>query len=199
MPRTIRSALVLSAAFAVAALGSGCSTTVVGTAAAEGGAAAAAPATGDAVAWVDQVCGSLRPFILTTGSPPNPREATDPESLVANLSGFLKEAQDAAGAAIDGITDAGPAPVAGGDEIAGHLKSTLSTIQTTYRDAQERVDGVDVDDRAAVLREVPAAVQQLEQLSEIPNPIAGMQGSPELDAAAREAPNCLQIERDFGG
>jgi hypothetical protein len=33
----------------------------------------------------------------------------------------------------------------------------------------------------------------------MPNPTAGLQGSPELNEAGQQAANCQQIEREFGG
>jgi hypothetical protein len=197
MPRNTPPALLLSAVAAMA-LGSGCTTTMSGSASADS-AEIAASSSGDAVAWVDQVCGPLIPFIRTAGSPPEPSQARDPAALVQNISDYLEEAEDAAETAISGMSDAGPSPVAGGDEIIDRLSGTLSTFQTSFRDARTRIEAVDLNDQQALLTEVPAAVAPLEQLANMPDPIAGLQGSPELDQAAEQAANCQQIEREFGG
>jgi hypothetical protein len=71
-------------------------------------------------------------------------------------------------------------------------------MQTTLRDAWTRIEGVDVNDRQALLREVPAAVASLEQLATMPSPMADLQRSPELTRAGQEAANCQQIAREFG-
>jgi hypothetical protein len=195
MPRITPPARILPAVVALA-LSGGCTTTVPGAASADS--APAAQGTGDAVAWVDQICGSLLPFVRAAGSPPQPSDARDPAALVQNISDYLSEAEDAAGSAISGMAAAGPSPVASGDEIVDRLSSTLETFQTSFRDARTRIEGVDVNDRQALLSEVPAAVASLEQLANLPNPMADLQGSPELDQAGREAAGCQQIAREFG-
>jgi hypothetical protein len=197
MPRSIPSALLLSAVAAMA-FGTGCTTTVSGAPSADGVAPAAA-ASGDAVTWVDQVCGSLVPFVRTAASPPEPSEAPDPASLVEDITGYLGDAEDAAGTAVEGMESAGPSPVAGGDDVVERMSETLTRLQETFRDARTRIDGVDVDDRQALLREVPAAVASLEELAAMPSPLVDLQASPELDRAGQEAANCRQIEREFGG
>ncbi|TQM06431.1 hypothetical protein [Pseudonocardia kunmingensis] len=197
MPRSTPSALLLSAVAAMA-FGTGCTTTVSGAPSADG-VAPAAQGSGDAVAWVDQVCGSLLPFVRTAATPPEPSAAPDPASLVEDITGYLGDAEDAAGSAVQGMDAAGPSPVAGGDDVVERLDETLTRLQETFRDARTRIEGVDVNDRQALLSEVPAAVASLEELANMPNPMADLQASPELDRAGREAANCRQIEREFGG
>jgi hypothetical protein len=195
MARSIASALLLPAAAALV-LATGCTTTVPGTASADG--AAPPQDGGDAVAWVDEVCGSLLPFVRAASSPPEPQQARDPASLVRSISDYLSEAEDAAGAAISGMDAAGPAPVASGDEVVERLSGTLETFRTSFRDVRTPIARVDVNDRQALLAEVPAAVAELEQLATMPNPMADLQASPELDRAAQEAASCQQIAREFG-
>jgi hypothetical protein len=194
MPRITPPALLLPAVAALV-LSGGCTTAVPGAASAD---TAAAQGTGDATAWVDQICGSLLPFVRAAGTPPQPAEAANPAALVQNITDYLSETEDSAGAAISGMAAAGPAPVAGGDEIVEGLSSTLESMQTTLRDARTRIEGVDVNDRQALLREVPAAVASLEQLATMPSPMADLQRSPELTRAGQEAANCQQIAREFG-
>jgi hypothetical protein len=195
MPRITPPALLLPAVAALV-LSGGCTTAVPGTASAES--AAAAQGTGDATAWVDQVCGSLLPFMRAASTPPQPGAASNPTALVQNISDYLSEIENSVGTAISGMAAAGPAPVAGGDEIVEGLTSTLETMQTTLRDARTRIEGVDVNDRQALLREVPAAVASLEQLATMQSPLADLQRSPELTRAGQDAANCQQIAREFG-
>lgn len=196
MPRTTRSLFLLPAVAALA-FTAACSTTVAGTPSADP-VAVEAEGSGDAVAWVDQVCQSLLPFVRASGDAPVPSESPDPASLVRAISTYLGDAEDAAGSAIEGMEAAGPAPVAGGDEVVERLSSSLETYQASFRDARTRIERVDVTDRQALLTEVPAAVASLRELAALPNPMAGFEGSPELDRAGREAPGCQQISREFG-
>lgn len=198
MPRTTSPALILSAV-AVMALGSGCTTTVPGSAAADSEAVAATQDSGDAVAWVDQVCGSLLPFIRAAGSPPQPSEARNPVELVQNIGDYLGKAEDAAESAISGMAQAGPSPVPGGDQVVGQLSGTLETFQNSFRTARTRIEAVDINNPQELLSELPAAIAPLEQLAKMPNPTANLSGSPELDQAGEQAASCQQIEREFGG
>ena len=197
MPRTTPPALIFSAVAAMA-LGSGCTTTVPGSAAADS-AAVAAPGSGDTLAWVDQVCGSLLPFIRAAGSPPEPAGASNPASLVQNITDYLEEVEDAADSAISGMADAGPSPVEGGDQIVDQLSGNLSTARDSYRTARTRIEAVDINDPQELRTELPAAIAPLEQLSNLPDPTAELRGSPELRQAGEQAANCQQIEREFGG
>jgi hypothetical protein len=114
------------------------------------------------------------------------------------ISSYLRGGEEAARTAISGMEAAGPSPVAGGDEVVTRLTGTLETFQTSFRNVRTRIEQVDVDDRQALLTEVPAAVRELEQVATMPNPLADLQASPELDRAAREAASCQQIAREFG-
>jgi hypothetical protein len=195
MPRTTPPALLLPAVAALV-LSGGCTTTVQGAASANS--APVAQGSGDAVAWVDQICGSLLPFVRAAGSPPQPTEASNPAALVQSLSDYVTETEETAGSAITGMDAAGPAPVAGGDEIIARMSGTLETMQTSLRDVRTRIEAVDVNDRQALLREVPAAIESLEQVMSMPSPMADLQRNPELQRAGQEAAGCQEIAREFG-
>jgi hypothetical protein len=192
MPRITPPALLLPAVAAMALTG-GCTTSVSGAASADG--AAVEPG---AVAWVDQICGSLLPYVEAAGSPPKPAEAPDAATLVRDITDYLSESEQSAGAAVTGMTAAGPAPVAGGDEIVRRLRSTLETMQASLRDARTRIERVDINDRQELQREVPAAIESVERLANVPSPMADLQRNPELAQAGREAAGCQQIARVVG-
>src|SRR5690606_1185187 len=100
------------------------------------------------------------------------------------------ETEESAGTAIDGMTAAGPAPVEGGDEVVDRLRSTLETMQASLRDARDRIERVDINDRQALLREVPAAIESVERLANAPGPLSDLQSSPELAEAGQQADGC---------
>lgn len=191
MARTLRPAALL-AVLAALFLGAGCTTVVPGAAEPD-------PEFVAALAWVDEVCGSLLPFIETAATPPQLDASGDPATILLGLSGYLGEASAAAGSAIDGMRAAGPSPVAGGDELVTGLTGTLTTFQTTLDGARTQVDALDTSDPLALLDTLPAAVAPLEQLADLPDPTAGMQSSPELDQASELSANCQQIEQLTGG
>jgi hypothetical protein len=192
MPRITPPALLLPAVVALA-LSGGCTTSVSGAATADGAAVEQG-----AVAWVDQICGSLLPYVKAAGSPPKPAEAPDAATLVRDLNDYLSKSEESAGSAISGMEAAGPAPVAGGDEIVGRLTSTLETMQASLRDARTRIERVDINDRQELQREVPAAIESVERLATTPSPMADLQGNPQLAAAGKQAAGCQEIAREVG-
>lgn len=191
MPRITPPALLLPAVTALA-LSGGCTTSVSGAATADGAVEQGA------VAWVDQICGSLLPYVKAAGSPPKPAEAPDAATLVRDLNDYLSKSEESAGSAISGMAAAGPAPVAGGDEIVGRLTSTLETMQASLRDARTRIERVDINDRQELQREVPAAIESVERLATTPSPMADLQGNPQLADAGRQAAGCQEIAREVG-
>jgi hypothetical protein len=190
MPRFIQPTLVLSAVAALA-LSSGCTTSVSGAASAD-----SAAVEQGTVAWVDKICGSLLPYLKAAASAPKPAEARDRESFIRDINKWLSTSEESAGSAISGMAAAGPAPIAGGDEVIDGLTSTLKTMQASYRDARTRIEKVDVNDPQELQRVVPAAVESVRRLGS--SPMADLQRVPELAQAGKEAAGCQQIAREFG-
>jgi hypothetical protein len=188
MPRITPPALLLPAVAALA-LSGGCTTSVSGAAAAD-----SAAAEQGTVAWVDQICGSLLPYVKAAVSPPKPTEAPDAATLVRDIDNWLSASEEGAASAISGMAAAGPAPIAGGDEIVDRLKSTLATMQASFRDARTRIERVDIKNRQELQREVPAAVDSVKRLAN--SPMADLQRSPELAQAGKEAAGCQQVARE---
>ncbi len=206
MTRTTRTVLLVPLV-AAALFGAGCSTAVEGTPAPAGagqadpGAAPAPPAgsTDDPVAWVDDVCGALLPFIETASVQPSLNTSGSPDQLVQGLSDYLGEASTAAGSAIEGMRAAGPSPVEQGDQLVAGLTEALTTFQTTFDSTKARLDAVDTSDPAELATALPEAIAPLEDLANVPDPTDQLESNSELDAAAEQAPNCQQIETVTGG
>lgn len=196
-PRPVPLVLALAALL----FGGGCSSAVPGAATAGGGApSSAAPTTEkDPVAWVDDVCGAVLPFIQTAGKPPALNPQGDPATLVRGLSDYLSTASTSADAAVEGMKAAGPSPVEGGDEIVTRLSGTFGTLSTTFKDAQTRIDALDTSDPQALATELPEAVAPLAALQNLEDPTKDLAANPELDRAAKQAPNCRKIETTTGG
>lgn len=209
MPRTPRPALILTA-LAALLLGAGCTTAVPGVAAPDGAAppaptSATSPRTtgsgepdAAAVAWVDEMCGALLPFVRTASTPPSLDSSGDPAALVQGFSAYLGQASGSADGAIRGMEAVGPSPVAGGDEIVTRLTETLTTLRTSFRNAKDRIDAIDTSDPQALATGLPAALGPLRSLASLPNPTTDLQSSPELERAATQAPNCQQVEKTAG-
>lgn len=201
MPRTTRNALLVAGFTAL--LATGCATAVPGVAAPQPGLGAAttsaappseepAGSTDDAVAWVDDVCGALLPFVETASTQPdiNP---SDPVAAVEGLSDYLGQAVDGLDSAIDGMAAAGPSPVDGGDEVVERLTEALTSFRTSFADAKTAVDAVDTSDTLGLVEALPKAVEPLEAIANVEDPTADLRNNPELNAAAEQAPNCQQL------
>ncbi len=195
MHRTFRPAL-LAAAVVTVLLGTGCTTLVPGLPAPSGAAPAAGPAVPiqtDPVAWMDQICRALQPVITLQEDQPR-LDPANPRDSVAALSSYLGDAGTATDGAITGMAAAGPSPIEGGDQAVSALTGTLTTFRDSTREAKTKIDAIDTSDRRALATELPAAVQPLTALANLPNPAAGLGSNPELDRAAAQAPQCRQIE-----
>jgi hypothetical protein len=192
MPRITPPVLLLPAVAALA-LSGGCTTSVSGAASVD-----SAAAEQGTVAWVDQICGSLLPYVKAAVSPPKPAEAPDAATLVRDIDNWLSDYEKGAGSAISGMAAAGPAPISGGDEIVDRMSSTLETMQASLRDARARIERVDINNRQELQREVPAAVQSVELLANDPALMGDLQRNPELARAGKEAAGCQQMAREVG-
>ncbi len=196
MHRNPRNTL-LGAALAAALLTTGCASTITGTAGPVGAssplATGTAPAaTTDPVAWVDRVCGSLLPFVKIGASPPD-INSSDPKAAITGLSSYLGKAVTALDGALAGLKQAGPAPIKGGDEGVTALTGALTTYRKSFQDAKTQLDAVDPNDVSQLATALPAALEPLQSLSDLPDPTSDLKGSPELDAAAKQAPNCKAL------
>lgn len=196
MPRTSRPALLAAALAAALLLGTGCTSSVTGTAAPTGGTPAPSRAlapTGDPVAWVDDVCGALTQAADITTRQPRLDPNGDSAALLTGVSDYFGQAVEAFDAAIAGLGAAGPSPIEGGDELVTRLTDALTTIRTPFQDAKAQLDAADPNDPAS-LAALPAVLAPLAEIRRIPDPASELQDNPELRRAAEQAPNCQQLD-----
>lgn len=198
MHRSIRTALIALGA-ATAMLVTGCSTTVTGSPAAVGASSAApsAPATGDPVAWINGVCGSLLGFVRTVSAPPA-IDSSSPQKAVTGLSTYLGTAVTAIDKATTDIKGAGPSPVEGGDKAVTTITDALGKARTSFQSAKTKIDAVNTSDLSQVATALPEALAPLQDLSTLTNTSTDLQSTPELDKAAQQAPNCQALQTTGG-
>ncbi|OJY37726.1 hypothetical protein [Pseudonocardia sp. 73-21] len=198
MHRSIRTALIAAGA-ATAMLVTGCSTTVTGSPAAVGASSAApsAPATGDPVAWINGVCGSLLGFVRTVSAPPA-IDSSSPQKAVTGLSTYLGTAVTAIDKATTDIKGAGPSPVEGGDKAVTTITDALGKARTSFQSAKTKIDAVNTSDLSQVATALPEALAPLQDLSTLTNTSTDLQSTPELDKAAQQAPNCRALQTTGG-
>jgi hypothetical protein len=195
MHRTARTVLVTAAAASVL-LSSGCTTLVPGLPAPTGVAppsAAGAVVETDGVAWMDKICGAMLPVLdLKTNQPS--LTAGNPATAVTALGNYL----DTMGTSVDGsikaVAAAGPSPIEGGDKAAAAMTKTLTAVRDSARAAKTKIDAIDTSDPKALATQLPAAIEPLTSLSNLPNPAAELETNPELEKAAAQAPNCQKVQ-----
>jgi hypothetical protein len=200
MPRSTRKVLLVPILAAAALLGSGCSSTVPGTAAPTGGSPAAAGggvtapvATDDPVAWMDQVCGVLLPLTVAQTTDPSidPSSAT-PEQAFTQIRESLTKAGEGMGTAIDGLEAVGPSPITGGDDLVQQMSTTLGTAKTALDSAAQKLKDVDPDDPESLYSAL-GDLGSIEGLEGLEDPEKAFKSNPELEAAAEQAPKCQQL------
>jgi hypothetical protein len=195
MHRTPRTALV-TAAVATVLLGAGCTTLVPGLPAPSGAAPAvgtAVPTETDPVAWMGKICTAMLPALKTRSTQPK-LDTANPRDTIAALSTYLGETGTAVDGAINGMSAAGPSPIEGGDEAVRALTTTLTAFRDSVREAKTRIDAIDTSNTRALATELPKAIEPLTALSTLPDPAAELDGNPELDRAAAQAPECRQVD-----
>jgi hypothetical protein len=192
-------------AAAVALLGAalvavGCSTVVPGTPSAQGSGAAAAPgdraaAAADPVAWAGALCSASLPYTVDAVSPLPP---FDPDAEPADLArSFADDARDGSAATAEtlaALRALGPSPLPGGDRIVADLTTGLAEYRAGAEEFAAGVDALDPDD-PALLDEVTELLDRFSARSGVRDPIAHIQGAPEVRAAAEQAPSCRELER----
>lgn len=149
-------------------------------------------ASGPAVTWTNDVCGALAGFTRAASTQPK-IDGADPVAAVRDLGAYLRSTAAALQETIKGIDTAGPAPVAGGDEYVGRLKTTLGSIRTSFEDAGSRLAKVDTSSPEKLAAAIPAVVAPLQSLGTLADPTQGLESNTELRTAAEQAPNCKQL------
>jgi len=199
MPRSTRKVLLVPILAAAALLGSGCSSTVPGTAApvggspapAGGGGATAPVPTDDPVAWMDQVCGVLLPLSQAPAGANALDPGATPDEAFKQFQEYLDEGAATMGTAIDGLQAAGPSPVEGGDAFVQQMSETLGKAKTAIESTAQELEGADPSDPDSFLTALSGL--SAEGLEGLEDPEKAFTANPELEAAARQAPKCQQL------
>jgi hypothetical protein len=148
---------------------------------------------GDAVAWAESVCSSIKDDIAAISTQPevdqsNPQAAKD--SLVTYL-GTLETSLDGMSSA---VTDAGTPPVDGGEEAVNGFVTDVETAKEAVTNAKTKIEGASVSDPTGFQNAVVSAMEDLQSLSKI-DPTNSFSDNAELNKAYEEAAACKEIEQ----
>jgi hypothetical protein len=143
----------------------------------------------DAVAWTGRLCDTTRSFLEAARS--TPLATADPLTQARELRRYLDTTLTALDATASGLGRLGPSPVAGGDDAVTGLGDRLRQYREAFRSARAAVDALGTTDVDAIRGGLPAALAPLDQLR-IPT-ADDLRGTPELNAAAGQAPACERL------
>jgi hypothetical protein len=108
------------------------------------------------------------------------------------MSNYFGQAVTAADQSIQGLEQAGPSPVPGGDDVASRLHSALGQLRTAYKHAQSKVDSVDPTDPVGMGTQLPAILTELDNATNSAS-LSSIGNDPALNDAVRQAPSCALV------
>lgn len=153
--------------------------------------AAGAP-TAEAVRWTDAVCGALVPVVENLSDAPE-FDITAPAATRDAFAAYLAQAQTTTDQALTEVTEAGAAPVPGGEEIAANVRSDITELRDDLADARDALDQTDPGDTVAIGRSVLAAGNVVGAVGNSAQALAAIDGDPRLDAAYAQAESCERL------
>ena len=141
------------------------------------------------VAWVDGVCGKVRPFVEAAAAGPQ-IGGSDATAAVKGLSDYFGKATTAIDGTISGLTATSTAPVTGGDEVLKKMIGTYTAYRTGLQDAKSKVDAIDLSNPQSLASALPAAVQGLPATLD---PVADLKANPDLGRAVEQSATCKAL------
>jgi hypothetical protein len=148
------------------------------------------PAADDPVAWAGRVCASLQPLSALKGHGP----ALDPNNPAASkqvLSAYFADTEQRAEQSLNGLDQAGPSPIAGGDDVTAKLRASLQRLRAAYAEAKQQVDAIDADDPVALGSRLPEIFTALSAAAD--KDLQSLDANRELNDAVKQAPSCSLI------
>jgi hypothetical protein len=165
------------------------------TTAGSGSAASTSPSSGDATAWAEQVCKSIEDDIAKLQQTPD----VDPTNLAQakdTLVAYLGDVSTALDNLSSGFKDAGPPPVADGEQAVDKVTTTIDDMKKTVDDATATLEKASASDPAALQAAFQKVGEDLQKLGDIEDPTKGMKANKELEEAFDKAPTCQKIDMD---
>jgi hypothetical protein len=152
---------------------------------------AALPPTSDPVTWAGRLCSSLQPLAALKDDVPDFNRNNPAESRQA-MSQYFQRAASAAEASLQGLAQAGPSPIQGGDQVATTLRGALQQLRTAFTDAKTKVDAVDPNDPVGMGTQLPGILTELANATDNAN-LDSIGTDPQLDDAIKKAPSCSLV------
>lgn len=199
MRRSLLAVALLAAALPVAACGgttgAGSATTTTTTTTTTVTTTAAG---GDAVAWVDKVCGAIVKLVDTQTTPPA-IVVNDPAQRARAVDTYLADSIGAVDRAISDLRNVGPSPVAGGDDGVNALIKGLESLKSGFQTTRTKLSSTDLTNPQSAAAAVSEAVASIEHgAQEMNTATQSLEKNQALQDAAKKAPNCQKLENTAG-
>jgi hypothetical protein len=153
---------------------------------------------GDAVAWVDKVCGAIVKLVDTQTTPPA-IVVNDPAQRAKAVDTYLADSITAVDRSISDLRNVGPSPVAGGDDGVNALIKGLESLKSGFQTTRTKLSSADLNNpqqAGAAVSEAVIAIQQGAQ--EMNTATQSLEKNQALQDAAKKAPNCQKLENTAG-
>ncbi|MGW5050593.1 hypothetical protein [Actinokineospora sp. NPDC004072] len=147
---------------------------------------------GDPVAWAERVCSSVSPEVAKLSKGPN-IDPNNPKAAKGNLISYLDTLVDALERMSAGIGEAGDPPVPDGDIAADRAVQTLQKARDQVQRSRDEFAAADVSDPEKFKQAFTKVGSDLQKLAELENPMAGLRGNEQLDAAFKKAASCRTL------
>jgi len=154
------------------------------------------PAADDPVAWAGRLCASLQPLGALKGQLPA-LDPNDPSTGRATLSTYFTSAEQAADQALTGLAEAGPSPIAGGDDAVAALGGALHRLRDAYHEAKTKIDSIDPKDPVGLGTQLPGIFSSLAAASN-DAALNTLGTNAALNDAVKKAPSCSLMSRSAG-
>jgi hypothetical protein len=148
---------------------------------------------GDAAAWAESVCSSIKNDIKAIAEQPevdqsNPQAAKD--ALVTYL-GTLGTSLDGMASAVE---DAGPPPVEGGEEAVRSFVDEVGKAKESVTSARTKLETAPVTDLASFQTAVVPAMEDLQSLADM-DPTGSFADNEELNKVLQETAACKEVDQ----
>ncbi|MFL6141875.1 MAG: hypothetical protein ACJ72N_08415 [Labedaea sp.] len=152
-------------------------------------------ASGDAVAWSEQVCKSVGDDMAKLGQTPD-IDTSDPAKAKQGLVTYLGTVSSSLDHMVKGIKDAGPPPVKDGQQAVDRATGALQDAKKSLDQAKSTLEGAKSSDPAALQ---DAFTKFGEDMSKLGDPFQDLDANQELKAASDKAPSCKRLSDGAGG
>jgi hypothetical protein len=154
------------------------------------------PTADDPVAWAGRMCASLQPLSAVKMASPK-LDPNNPTVSQSALSSYFASAEQAAGQSVEGLSQAGPSPIPGGDDVATKLHGALERLQTAYHNAKAQVDDIDPNDPVGLGTQLPGIFKSLAAASDDKD-LETIGTNQALNDAVKKAPSCSLVAPGSG-